>query len=193
MKSKILMILGSALLLTLFIFPLWKISLSAPQYPTRDLGMLIYIYKFEDDQPHDIKNIDILNHYVGMKEIPEKIPEFKIFPIVILVMSIAGILIGIFKEKNWYLGWFIVMALCAAAGMLDFYLWEQNYGHELNPMAPIKILDDNGNILGFSPPFIGSKRILNIDAHSYPALGGVFLFIGMLLTFVAYLIAPKKK
>ena len=44
-KSKVLMILGSLLLLGLFVFPLWNITLEAPQYPI-PLGMDIYINKF---------------------------------------------------------------------------------------------------------------------------------------------------
>ena len=44
--------------------------------------MDIYINKFEDAHPNDIKNINIMNHYVGMKDIPEVIPEFEIFPVV---------------------------------------------------------------------------------------------------------------
>ena len=80
------MLLAVLLPLLLFVFPLWKITLEAPQYPT-PLGMYIHINDFSDANPHDIKNINIMNHYVGMKYIPDAIPEFKIFPAVILVSS----------------------------------------------------------------------------------------------------------
>ena len=73
------MLIAAILPLALFVFPLWKITLEAPQYPT-PLGMYIHINDFADANPHDIKNINLMNHYVGMKYIPESIPEFKIFP-----------------------------------------------------------------------------------------------------------------
>ena len=60
-KSRLIMIIGSFLILGLFIFPLWNITLEAPQYPT-PLGMDIYINDFSDAHPHDIKNINLMNH-----------------------------------------------------------------------------------------------------------------------------------
>lgn len=190
-KSKLAMIFGSFLLLGLFIFPLWNITLEAPQYPT-PLGMEIYINKFEDTNEFDIKNINLMNHYVGMKYIPETIPEFKIFPIVIITMVVFGILIGIKGNYKWYLGWFIVMSLLGIAGMYDFYLWEYDYGHDLDPKAIMKFTNPDGSIMGFQPPLFGSKDILNFTAHSYPRLGAYSMFIGMILTFIAFLMGKKE-
>ena len=115
------MMVGSVLLLGLFVLPLWNITLEAPQYPI-PLGMDIYINKFEDTHPHDIKNINLMNHYVGMKYIPETIPEFKIFPAVIIAMVVIGLLIGWKGNYKWFLGWFVLMTLLGIAGMYDFYL-----------------------------------------------------------------------
>lgn len=184
------MIFGSLLLLLLFIFPLWNITLEAPQYPT-PLGMDIYINKFEDMHPHDIKNINLMNHYVGMKFIPETIPEFKIFPPVIIVMVILGVFIGLKANYKWYLRWLVLMTLLGIAGMYDFYLWEYNYGHDLDPKAIMKFTNPDGSIMGFQPPLFGTKDILNFRAHSYPRLGAYGMFLGMLLTFIAYLLGKK--
>ena len=60
-KSQILMIVGSLLLVSLFYFPLWKITLVAPQYP-EPLGLNIHIDKLSDGvQFNDVNNIDLLN------------------------------------------------------------------------------------------------------------------------------------
>lgn len=184
------MTVGSLLLLLLFMFPLWNITLEAPQYPT-PLGMDIYINKFEDMHPHDIKNINLMNHYVGMKFIPETIPEFKIFPPVIIVMVILGVFIGLKANYKWYLRWLVLMTLLGIAGMYDFYLWEYNYGHDLDPKAIMKFTNPDGSIMGFQPPLFGTKDILNFRAHSYPRLGAYGMFLGMLLTFIAYLLGKK--
>ncbi|CAM1358760.1 conserved membrane hypothetical protein [Tenacibaculum litoreum] len=191
-KHRILMIFGSLLLLLLFIFPLWNITLEAPQYPT-PLGMDIYIGKFADMHPHDIKNINLMNHYVGMKYIPETIPEFKIFPPVIIVMVILGVLIGLKANYKWYLRWLVLMTLLGIAGMYDFYLWEHNYGHNLDPKAIMKFTNPDGSIMGFQPPLFGSKDILNFRAHSYPRFGAYAMFIGMFLTFIAYIVGKKNQ
>ncbi len=190
-KSKILMIIGSLLLLGLFAFPLWNITLEAPQYPI-PLGMDIHITKFTDTNEFDIKNINLMNHYVGMQYIPETIPEFKIFPIVIGIMVVLGVIIGFVGNYKWFLFWFILMSVLGIAGMYDFYLWEYDYGHNLNPKAIMNFKNPDGSVMGFQPPLFGSKDILNFKAHSYPRTGAYFMFAGMMLTVVAFFVGKKE-
>ncbi|MBZ0251882.1 MAG: hypothetical protein K8I02_00965, partial [Candidatus Methylomirabilis sp.] len=52
-----------------FLFPLWNISMIAPQYP-RGLTLDIYLHKVEGgNNGHDIAEINTLNHYIGMEPI----------------------------------------------------------------------------------------------------------------------------
>ena len=190
-KSNILMILGAILPLALFLFPLWKITLEAPQYPT-PLAMNIHINDFSDVHPHDIKNINLMNHYVGMKYIPEAIPEFKIFPLGIIITSIIGLIIGFKGNYKWFLAWFILMIVLSLAGFYDFYLWEHDYGHDLDPKAIMKFTNPDGTAMGFQPPLFGSRDILNFTAHSYPQLGAYFLGLGMGISFLAFFIGKKE-
>jgi len=191
-KSKILMIVGSFLLLGLFVFPLWNITLEAPQYPI-PLGMDIHIDKFVGaNDEFDIKNINLMNHYVGMKYIPEQIPEFKIFPAVIGFMMLLGIVIGFKGNYKFFLAWFVLMTILGIAGMCDFYIWEYDYGHDLDPNAIMKFTNPDGSVMGFQPPLWGSKKILNFVAHSYPRAGAVFMFIGMSFTLLAFGLGYKE-
>jgi len=190
-KSRLIMILGALLPLGLFIFPLWNITLEAPQYPI-PLGMNIHINDFSDMNPYDIKNINLMNHYVGMKYIPDAIPEFKIFPLGIIITSILGLLIGIFMNYKWFLGWFILMVVVSMAGLYDFYLWEHDYGHNLDPKAIMKFTNPDGSVMGFQPPLFGTKDILNFRAHSYPRLGAMFLALGISFGLLAYIVGKKE-
>lgn len=185
------MLIAALLPLGLFLFPLWRITLEAPQYPT-PLAMNIHINDFSDVHPHDIKNINLMNHYVGMKYIPEAIPEFKIFPIGIIVTSILGLLIAFKGNYKWFLGWFMLMVVLSAAGLYDFYLWEHDYGHNLDPKAIMKFTNPDGTVMGFQPPLFGSKDILNFKAHSYPRLGAFFLGLGIAASLFAYFIGKKN-
>ena len=191
-RSNLVMVVAAILPLALFLFPLWKITLEAPQYP-EPLGMYIHINDFKDANPHDIKNINIMNHYVGMKYIPEAIPEFKIFPVGIMITSFIGLLIGFKGNYKWFLGWFILMCVLSAAGLYDFYLWEHEYGHDLDPKAIMKFTNPDGSIMGFQPPLFGSKDILNFTANSYPQLGAYLLGLGMALSFAAFKIGKKNR
>ncbi len=190
-KSKILMIVGSLLILGLFVFPLWNITLEAPQYPI-PLGMDIHINKFTDTHEFDIKNINLMNHYVGMQYIPETIPEFKIFPIVIGIMAGLGVIFGFIGNYKLYLFWFLLISVLGIAGMYDFYLWEYDYGHNLDPNAIMKFTNPDGSIMGFQPPLFGTKDILNFTAHSYPRTGAYFMFVGIFMTFIAFFVGKKE-
>jgi len=186
------MFAAALLPLALFLLPLWKITLEAPQYPT-PLGMYIYINDFADANPHDIKNINIMNHYVGMQYIPDAIPEFKIFPAGILITVVIGLLIAFKMGYKWYLYWFALMVGLSAAGMYDFYLWEHDYGHNLDPKAIMKFTNPDGSVMGFQPPLFGSKDILNFTAHSYPQSGAYLLMAGIVLSLLAYFKGRKEK
>jgi hypothetical protein len=199
--AALLMILGSFLLLGLFRFPMWNITLGAPQYP-EPLGMNIYINKIMGAKEFDLQNIDGVNHYIGMKKIPKagEMWEFKVFPKVVLGMVILGIGFGLLAffgllSYKWFLVWFVLMSVLGALGLYDYNLWLIDYGTDLDPKAILKLTDAEGNPMSYKPPLFGTARILNFTAHSYPRLGGYGLFVGMLITLIAFFVgksASKK-
>ena len=72
--------IASVLLLATLFVPLWKMELVAPQYP-EGLVMKAYGYKFAEDPGSyydDIREINGLNHYIGMKPI-EEVTEMSLF------------------------------------------------------------------------------------------------------------------
>ena len=196
-KGSILMIIGSLLLLGLFIFPMWNIRLGAPQYP-EPLGIDIYVNGLQGESEFDLQNIDGLNHYIGMKTLPkqEDMWEFLVFPIVVIAMVFLGVLIGFLGLKgwvsyNWFLSWLILMSILAGLGIYDFNLWLVDYGSDLDPNAIMKLVNPDGTPMKYNPPLIGHKKLLNFDAYSYPRLGGIMLGIGMIFTFIGYYLGKK--
>ena len=184
--SKITMIVAVLLPLLLFVFPMWSITLEAPQYPI-PLGIEIYITHLGEAAYGDIQNFDLMNHYVGMAKLPTEMVEFEIFPIVVIITSILGLIFAFIGKKNLYLVWFGLMSILGMAGIYDFYLWLYEYGHNLDPHAAIKLLDS------YQPPLFGTEQILNFIVRSYPALGGIILGIGIVLAPVAYYLATKEE
>jgi len=171
-RDRILIAVASMLLLTAFLFPLWQIRLQAPQYP-EGLGMNIWVNTIRSLHPHNIKTINDLNHYVGMKPIkPSSIPELKFMPYLLIGLFLLGIITSISAKKTFLTAWVASFAGLAVAGLIDFYKWEYNYGHNLNPNAAIKIPG-----MSYQPPLLGSKQLLNINATSIPYIGGIAVII----------------
>lgn len=178
------MIAVAALLLALTYFqPLWEISLIAPQYP-EGLGMEIWINQIQGQHPGDLAKINNLNHYIGMKRIkPESIPELHIMPWIMRAVMVLGLVVAISGRKWLLVVWLAVFMLVAVAGLVDFYLWGYDYGHNLDmENAIIKVPG-----MTYQPPLIGSKKLLNFEAVSLPGPGGwaaiASIVSGMLIWF----------
>ncbi|HCX24814.1 MAG: hypothetical protein CMB80_20685 [Flammeovirgaceae bacterium] len=198
-RAGILMILGSVMLVGLFIFPMWNIRLGAPQYPD-PLGIDIHVNGLKGESEFDIQNIDGLNHYIGMKTLPkpEDMWEFSVFPIVVGAMAFTGLVIGIlgFSQKIspiWFLIWFLLMSALGTLGIYDFNLWLIDYGSDLDPNAILKLVNSDGTPMQYNPPLIGHKKLLNFDAFSYPRTGGILLGLGMCLTLLAFFLGRKSQ
>ncbi|WP_179862362.1 hypothetical protein [Longibacter salinarum] len=159
-------------LVAVYIFPIWQISLDAPQYP-EGLGMEIWVHTVTGENPNDLQNINGLNHYIGMKEIdPDTIPELVYMPWIIAGLMVLGLGVALINRR-WALAlWATLFLLFAIAGMVDFYIWAYDYGHDLNPEAAIKVPG-----MSYMPPILGTKQMLNITAGSWPAIGGIIMML----------------
>lgn len=63
--------------------------------------------------------------------------------------------------------------------MIDFWRWEYEYGHNLDPNAAIIVPG-----MAYQPPLIGFKQLLNFGAFSVPDIGGWFFIISGILILI---------
>jgi copper chaperone NosL len=185
--SKKLLFLSALILVLVYFFPIWSIDLKAPQYP-EGLGLKIWINEVSGKKEFDLQNINGLNHYIGMKPIkPEDTPELKIMPFLVGFMILFGLFNAFKGNRKTVLAWVILFILLGAIGLYDFYMWEYNYGHNLNPDAPIKVPG-----MTYQPPLIGSKQLLNIRAVSLPDISSIIILISVVLAVIAIYLDKKK-
>ncbi len=188
MGPRLLIILAGLCLLSLFIFPMWRITLLAPQYPD-GVHMFIHVNKIGGKTPGTLQNVNILNHYIGMKPIvPDAIPELKYFPIIALCFTGLALLVGLIDKKVLYAFWLGIFIIALGLAVYDFYLWEYKYGHDLDANAPMKFEDES-----FQPPLFGSKVLLNFVAKSFPHVGGYFIILSLILASLATYLRFRKK
>jgi len=171
--SRILLIACSLALVAVLFVPMWQIDLVAPQYP-EGLKLLIFANKLGG-------NVDIingLNHYIGMKTLhTEDFIEFRVLPMLIGFFAFAFLLTGILGRRKWMYLLLFLFILFGITAMVDFWRWEYNYGHNLNPDAAIIVPG-----MSYQPPLIGFKQLLNFGAYSMPDTGGwIFVGAGLIL------------
>lgn len=177
---------ASLLLIVSFFTPIWSIQLEAPQYP-EGLGIKIHLNTIEGEKSNDLESINGLNHYIGMQRIePDAIPELKLMPYIVGAFIAFGLLFAAIGRRTLAWIWVAVFIAAGVAGMWDFYLWEYDYGHNLDPHAAIRIEDMN-----YQPPLIGSKQLLNFKAISYPDTGGYIMAAAVILGVLSAL--PKGR
>ncbi|MCU7694538.1 hypothetical protein ACFSPU_07735 [Haoranjiania flava] len=181
---KILLVLGACFMIATLFVPMWFIDLDAPQYP-EGLRMLIYPNKIGGD--YEI--INGLNHYIGMREIhQEDFIEFKVLPYLLIFIAVLYLLVAFFGRKKhvvWLLIFFIIFGVVS---MYDFWRWEYDYGHNLDPHAAIQVPG-----MAYQPPLIGYKQLLNFNAFSFPHIGGwLIVAAGLILILCLFLLRKRK-
>ena len=185
--SRILVLSSSILLILTYFLPIWSISLDAPQYP-EGIGMYIYLHTIEGHHPHDLDNINGLNHYIGMKKIvPDSIPELKLMPYIMGFMILFALVVFLINKKWMVWIWIVLFIVIMVIGLYDYYIWGYDYGHDLNPQAAIKVPG-----MSYQPPLIGSKKLLNFTSTSWPAAGGFVIGISILLGVAAIILDSRK-
>jgi hypothetical protein len=178
-------VIACAILIATLFLPLWKMDLIAPQYPT---GLRMYAYgdHFSDDPStyyEDIREINGLNHYIGMKPIKE-VTEMDLF-IPGMAALIAGTLIVSFI--SWKRGWFQALIVASfwffpVFFVADLQYWLYNYGHSMDPEAAL----DTGD---FTPKVIGQTKVWNFHSQTSFEIGFYLLVAGaMMITFLPPLV-----
>jgi copper chaperone NosL len=183
--TRITLVITGLMLIAVIYVPIWSIELNAPQYP-EGLSMSIYANRIGG-------NVDIingLNHYIGMKTIHDKdFPEFKIIPYLVYFYTLLFILTGVIANRKMLYSLFVLFVGFGIVAMTDFWKWEYQYGHDLNPDAAIKVPG-----MSYQPPLIGYKQLLNFGAYSMPDIGGwIFILAGLVLLVLVWIQLRKRK
>ncbi|HUG74944.1 MAG TPA: NosD domain-containing protein [Acidimicrobiia bacterium] len=153
---------ATALIAFAIVLPIWRSSLSAPQYP-QGLEFVAYGDRVEGD----LEEIDSLNHYVGMRPFrTDDLPEMALWPVGI-VGAFAAIAVAGFLSARWPLiarlaRLYLWLLPVTVLGAIQVRLYQ--FGHDLDPGAAFR-MD------GFTPLVIGPTTVWNFTAWSMPGTG----------------------
>jgi len=151
---------ASVLLASALVRPFWSFTLYAPQYP-KGLRLEVWL----DRVTGDVREIDVLNHYIGMASLSAAAPleralaEHAVHAFVVLA------LIGALVRPRW-----LVLVLSAPlitfplAFIADCLYWLHRFGHDLDPRAPIELPP-------FTPTLFGNGVIGQFMTFAQPGIG----------------------
>ncbi|MBL8746475.1 MAG: cytochrome C [Phycisphaerae bacterium] len=157
----VLLSLARVLLLVSIFNPYWHMELEAPQYPN-GLYITAYVNRLEGD----VKEIDGLNHYIGMRPI-EQAAVFERTTAVWLVLAMFLLVEGaaLIHSK-----WAVVLALPAVlfpvGFLVDLQFWLYTFGQNLDPGAPL-----SASVKPFTPTVLGEGGIGQFKTYSDAGIG----------------------
>jgi hypothetical protein len=190
LKARPLLLVLVAPLLLALTQPLWHIELEAPQYPQ---GLTVDIHAHTITSGHgdkDLREINILNHYVGMKKIERSaFADLDWLPFGFAALAILALRVAAIGNVRALLDLAVLTTYVAAFSGARFIYKLYVYGHELSPDAPVKVDP-------FMPAVLGTKTIGNFTTTASPG-AGAYLFgafvVGVLGLALFHLIAGRRQ
>jgi hypothetical protein len=168
--GRTLLIVAACLTAAATLLPLWGMTLVSTQYP-EGLRMIVYPTHIRGD----ITELNLLNHYIGMAAISDDFfVELKLLPL-LLALAAAACLGAAFVRRLWArIAPLAIMGATAGYGMWSMYHRLYQFGHDLDPTAPIRIPP-------FTPPPLGTNQIAQFATYSYFSWGTFLPLVAALL------------
>lgn len=194
-------LIAAALLLVAIVVPVWRITLTAPQYPSQILLIEVYAYPRLGG---DFVEVAGLNKYVGfyypdpvymdpnypIHEGAIEVPEWILGPIALVAVAGAGVFVSLAPTvRKLKLGLTAQLVGTATTFTAMFVLIQYRLyqaGHSLDPDAPLS------GVEGFTPPVLGGYEVANISGFAWFGPGGYLGIIALVLLVAAFLLRDSK-
>lgn len=148
LPTLVLMMARVVLLVSIF-FPYWHMELVAPQYPKG-----LYLTAYVNNLAGDVREIDGLNHYIGMRPLGEAAA----FERTASVWMIIAMFLLVEGAALVHSRWAVLLALPAVSFpigfIVDLHFWMKTFGLNLDPSAPL-----SSSVKPFVPTVIGEGGI----------------------------------
>jgi hypothetical protein len=161
MPTVLLAIARICLLVSIFV-PWWHMELDAPQYP-QGLFLTAYVDRLEGD----VREIDSLNHYIGMRPLHEAAQLEKAASIWLIIAMVLLIEAAAFIHSRWAVLLAIPALLFPLGFLASLQYWLHTFGQNLDPTAAL-----SSSVKPFTPTILGEGGIGQF--HTYAELGNGF-------------------
>jgi hypothetical protein len=175
LPTAILAIARVCLLISIFL-PWWHMELDAPQYP-QGLFLTAYVDRLEGD----VREIDGLNHYIGMRPLDEAAKYEKAAAVWLIIAMVLLMEAATFIHTRWAVLLAIPAVLFPAGFLLDLQFWMHNFGQNLDPTAAL-----SSSIKPFTPTVLGEGGIGQFKTFADLGQGFYFASACSVLTIIGF-------
>jgi copper chaperone NosL len=181
----LMMITASVLLVASIAFPYWGMTLEAPQYPG-GLTMRLFVNRMAGDPDtrlDEVREIDNLNHYIGMRSMYDAAPIERAIAIPGIIGMVIALGVVAFIRRRWL--WLLAIPVLhfPAIFLADLGLWLRYYGLNLDPTAPL-----SSSIRPFAPTVLGESVIGQFKTVAYVDTGWLMAAGAAVLVIIALLL-----
>src|SRR5690606_3206331 len=142
---------------------LWTMTMRAPQYPKG-----LHLEAYGTGLVGDIRELNILNHYIGMPPIEAPALETSVYPYAIVALAALCLLSPVHRLLRRLA---IVATVAAPLVILADLQWQlYQFGHSLDPKAPIRLEP-------FTPLVLGTSKMGNFVSTGMVSTG-FFCLVG---------------
>ncbi|MDR0247414.1 MAG: hypothetical protein LBI16_03330 [Burkholderiales bacterium] len=166
-------------------FPIWYVTLEAPNYPKEAFPKGIPVYFHLDGYSGDVHEMNVINHFIGMYSMETGAQtERALSPFILMAVTLMMVLFFVFRGK--WSSLLMVTPILFPLGFFAFYAaWLYWYGHNLQDWGMFKVKP-------FMPTALGDGRVAQFTTHSYPAIGFYILLAISVLSVFAVLSRKKE-
>ena len=173
-----LLVTAAALTAAAIFLPLWGMTLVSTQYP-EGLRMVVYPSRITGD----LGEINALNRYIGMTPIATGFfTELRLLPAAFATIAALTLAAAWLRRRELAAAALLLMGAVAAYGFWSMHRRLYQFGHELDPSAPITIDP-------FTPPMVGLNQIAQFASYSYFSWG---TFLPMISGFLVALVLAAE-
>lgn len=160
----------AVLLVSLFL-PYWRITMYAPQYPDG-----LTVTTFVNRIGGRVTEVDILNHYIGMKPLEAAAPLERRFGIYLIAAMALLIVAAIRVHRPLAALLALPAALFPLVFLADVQFWLADFGLHLDPRAPLNL-----SVQPFVPRALGVGHIGQFESVAWPCSGLALAALATLL------------
>lgn len=175
---------GAMIVLVISVFfPYWQLDLKAPQFP-QGLHVSAYVNRLVGDvdpvtQSNDLEQLDGLNHYVGMPPLEDGAQFERTISIAGIIMMAGLLIAAVWVHSRWVVLLVLPALLFPLIFLADLQYWLWNYGHSLDPRAPLA-----GAVGEFTPHLFGDSKIAQFNTTATPGIGLLLAGVASILVAV---------